>query len=113
MSRLLFAIALWMGMQAATAEAAPPGLPHAAAPAAAAVTAVAAAGVMQTSLTLPEKEAKGSPSAAKATPAPQATTDAKDPDDEQGRRPTTGAMLLAGLLLMTGIALRRWGAGQQ
>ncbi|WP_427913217.1 hypothetical protein ACPWT1_21785 [Ramlibacter sp. MMS24-I3-19] len=29
------------------------------------------------------------------------------------RRPTTAAMLLAALALMTGIALRRWGAGQQ
>ncbi|MGZ5887541.1 MAG: hypothetical protein ACXWKI_11415 [Ramlibacter sp.] len=28
-------------------------------------------------------------------------------------RPTTAAMLLAALALMTGIALRRWGAGQQ
>jgi hypothetical protein len=29
------------------------------------------------------------------------------------RRPATAAMLLAALALMTGIALRRWGAGQQ
>lgn len=29
------------------------------------------------------------------------------------RRPTTAAMLLAALALMTGIALRRWGSSQQ
>jgi len=28
-------------------------------------------------------------------------------------RPTTAAMLLAALVLMTGIALRRWGTGEQ
>lgn len=34
-------------------------------------------------------------------------------DEGQEHRPTTAAMLLAALALMTGIAVRRWGAGQQ
>ena len=43
---------------------------------------------------------------ATAAPAPASGS----ADDHQ---PTTPAMLLAALALMTGIALRRWGAGQQ
>ena len=35
------------------------------------------------------------------------------PASGQEHRPTTAAMLLAALILMTGIALRRWGAGEQ
>ena len=111
MSRLLFALALWMGMQAATAEAAPPGMPQAA-PAAAVTAVSAAAGVMHVSLTLPEKEAKGTPTAPKTVTVAK-PAEPKEADEEENQRPTTGAMLLAALLLMTGIALRRWGAGQQ
>lgn len=35
------------------------------------------------------------------------------PATGEEHRPTSGAMLLAALVLMTGIALRRWGAGEQ
>lgn len=112
MSRLLFAIALCMAMQAATAEAEAAALPQAQATTAAA--AVAAVSVVQASLSLPEQEAKGS-QPAKSTPAMKASLKPGDQKEEResGHRPTTGAMLLAALALMTGIALRRWGAGQQ
>ena len=43
-----------------------------------------------------------------ATAAPASTSGSTD-----DHHPTTPAMLLAALALMTGIALRRWGAGQQ
>lgn len=109
MSRLIFAIALFVAVQAATAEAASPT--PAAATATAAV-AVAAAGVVQASMGLPEKEAKGTQSAKPAAvKTPLEANAAKEGEDS--RRPTTGAMLLAALVLMTGIVLRRWGAGQQ
>jgi hypothetical protein len=108
MSRLLFAIALGLGMQAATADAS-------ALPQASSATTVSAAGVVQAALTPPEKEAKGG-QPGKPLPAMNASLkhdDGKGADDDDGRHPTTGAMLLAALMLMTGIALRRWGAGQQ
>ncbi len=114
MSRLLFAIGLALAVQAATAEAAQPMLPQS--PAATATTAaVAAAGVMQASLSLSEKEAKGTQSGKPVATAKASlkADDSKDADEGDGRRPTTGAMLLAALALMTGIALRRGGAGQQ
>ena len=38
---------------------------------------------------------------------------AADNQTTHEHRPTTAAMLLAAVVLMTGIALRRWGAGQQ
>jgi hypothetical protein len=40
-------------------------------------------------------------------------TSGTQPASGQEHRPTTAAMLLAALVLMTGIALRRWGAGDQ
>jgi len=43
-------------------------------------------------------------------PAPSPAQASTGPEEH---RPTTPAMLLAALALMTGIALRRWGAGQQ
>lgn len=46
---------------------------------------------------------------AKASPA---GTDTQPATGEE-HRPTTAAMLLAALILMTGIALRRWGMGEQ
>jgi hypothetical protein len=108
MPRLIFAIALYMAVQAATAEAAPPVQ----GPNTSTAVAVAAAGVVQASLGLPEKEAKGTPSAKPAAVKTSlAAQDSKDGDDEQ--QPTTGGMLLAALAVMTAIALRRWGAGQQ
>jgi hypothetical protein len=35
------------------------------------------------------------------------------PASGEEHRPTTAAMLLAAVILMTGIALRRWGVGEQ
>lgn len=115
MSRLLFAIGLALAVQAATAEAAPPAVPQSPTATATATAAAVAAGVMQASLLLPEKEAKGTQSAkpAAVVKASLKADEAKDTDDGDGHRPTTGAMLLAALVLMTGIALRRWGADQQ
>lgn len=43
------------------------------------------------------------------SPATSTTQPATGEED----RPATAAMLLAALILMTGIALRRWGAGEQ
>ena len=108
MPRLIFAIALFMAVQAATAEAAPPA-PGATTTAA---VAVAAAGVMQASLGLPEKEAKGTPPA-KAAAVKASLTAGSGEDGEDEQRPTTGAMLLAALAGLTPIAVRRGGAGQQ
>jgi hypothetical protein len=41
------------------------------------------------------------------------TTASHRQDAGEEHRPTTAAMLLAALILMTGIALRRWGVGDQ
>lgn len=43
----------------------------------------------------------------------QAPAQAQGSGPAEEHHPTTAAMLLAALALMTGIALRRWGAGQQ
>ena len=43
----------------------------------------------------------------------QAPTQGRSSGTTEDHHPTTAAMLLAALALMTGIALRRWGAGQQ
>lgn len=43
----------------------------------------------------------------------QAPTQGRSSGTTEEHHPTTAAMLLAALALMTGIALRRWGAGQQ
>jgi hypothetical protein len=42
-----------------------------------------------------------------------AATSSHQPGSGGEHRPTTAAMLLAALILMTGIALRRWGVGEQ
>ena len=105
MLRLLPAILLSAGLQSALA--APP--PAAPVPTAAAATAAPRGdAIVQAQLLVP------------ADPAPMARGDghpaktgvkaeAAHADDDRG----VGGMLLAALALMTGIAVRRWGQGQQ
>ena len=55
--------------------------------------------------------AQHAPDAGPATTSLPAGAATSAPGEEH--RPTTAAMLLAALVLMTGIALRRWGTGEQ
>ena len=102
MPQLLPAILLSAGLQSALA----------AAPAtAAAVPATAAArseAIVQAQLLVPNDPA---PSMGRggAMQAAKGATKAEASDDDHG----VGGMLLAALALMTGIAVRRWGQGQQ
>ncbi len=87
---------------------------QAAAPAAAATHAAAARAtppadpaLIQTALVVPGPAHRAAPGAAAATTAPADPQPAGD-----GHPPTTAAMLVAGLALMTGIAVRRWGLGR-
>jgi hypothetical protein len=109
MHKMLSAIALVAAMQAAAAAQVPgpvsTPLPRAAQDA-------AGPGLMQTSMVV--GGANGARQDAQRAPM-QSTLQAEaapEPSDRQDREPGT-AMLLAALLLMLGIALRRWGAGQQ
>lgn len=99
------AIALCAGLHAA---AAPQPLGQAAS-----AMASPAQGVLHAQLVTP---ADGVPSVQRRTDAVKASLQprgAAQADDAQEHHPTTAAMLLAALALMTGIAVRRWGAGQQ
>ena len=105
---LLPAIALCAGLQAG---AAPQQVPHTTP----AITA-AGQGELHAQLVTPrdgtpqrrEQAVVVATSLQPANASPASTSGSAD--DHQ---PTTPAMLLAALALMTGIALRRWGAGQQ
>jgi len=56
--------------------------------------------------------AQQGPDAGPAKPSLPTAAGAQPASGEE-HRPTTAAMLLAALVLMTGIALRRWGMGEQ
>jgi hypothetical protein len=102
------AIALCAVLQAGAAAQAP----HQAAPAAAATP----AGMVQAKLATPADAVvvaqhggeAGTGKAGLAT-----TSSQQQAGSGEEHRPTTAAMLLAALILMTGIALRRWGVGEQ
>ena len=108
MRALIPAIALCAALQASAAmPAADPG-----APAAATKPAVGMLHAqLVTSSTGPVMVAQHVPDAAPSKGGLQAAGTAPATGEEH--RPTSGAMLLAALILMTGIALRRWGAGEQ
>jgi len=110
MRALLPAIALCAVLQA-TAAAQPA---QQAAPAAAAkpVPGVLHAQLV-TSSTDPVMVAQRVSDAAPGKASLQPTGAPTQPTSGEEHRPTTAAMLLAALILMTGIALRRWGAGEQ
>lgn len=109
MRALLTAIALCAGLQAGAApQAAPHTTPAMTMP---------GQGELHAQLVSSRDGAPASPrrgeTVAVATTLQPAAAQAPTPDSSDERHPTTPAMLLAALALMTGIALRRWGAGQQ
>jgi hypothetical protein len=76
-----------------------------------------APGMLHAKLTSPAGEAvvvaQGVNVADPARAGMHATASSTQPASGEEHRPTTAAMLLAAAILMTGIALRRWGAGEQ
>jgi len=109
MRALLTAIALCAGLQAgATPQQAPHTVP---------VRTTAGQGELHAQLVSSPDGAPASPrrteSVVVASNLQPAAAQAQASTGTGEHRPTTAAMLLAALALMTGIALRRWGAGQQ
>lgn len=91
------------------AAAAPQSMPHAGAAMAAPAQGVLHAQLVTPGDVMPSAQRRGEV----AVKTGMQSADAAPADESQEHRPTTAAMLLAALALMTGIALRRWGAGQQ
>jgi hypothetical protein len=110
MRPLLPAIAFCAVLQAAAA-------PQVAGQAVPAAASRPAAGILHAQLVTPSTErvvvAQRVNDAAPGKDSLQPATSGTQPAPGQEHRPTTAAMLLAALILMTGIALRRWGAGEQ
>jgi hypothetical protein len=107
MRRFLPAIALCAVLQPALADSTAPVRPTGPAPAPV---------VMHAALTPAAAIEAGGAATNPTTPVVVASlkSDAGDskPPQQDERRPTTVALLLAALVVMTGIALRRWGTGE-